>query len=71
MRSQSERDEQTVTIATALALLIVVMLVGVALVWLLHVTRAGSNDTESRILMAAFTVAVVVVGRYQLRHRRS
>ena len=35
MRSQSERDGQTVTIATTLGLLVVVMLVGIVVLWLL------------------------------------
>lgn len=71
MRSPAERDEQTVTIATTLALIIVVMLVGVAAVWLLNATSAPSNDTESRVLIASFVASVAIGGRYLLRHRRS
>ena len=70
MRSQSARDDQTVTIGTTLALIMVVMLVGVAVVWLLNVAGALSNDTESRILWAAFVAAVLIGGRYLIRHRR-
>lgn len=70
MRSAAERDEQTVTIATTLALIIVVMLVGVAVVWLLNVTASPADDTGSRILLAAFVVAVAISGRYLSRHRR-
>lgn len=70
MKSEAARDEQTVTIATTLALSIVVMLVGVAVVWLLNVTATPSNDTESRILIAAFAAATAISGRYLLKHRR-
>lgn len=70
MKSQTERDEQTVTVATTLALIMGVMLVGVAVVWLLNVTAATTNDTGSRILWAAFIAAVAIGGRYLIRHRR-
>jgi F0F1-type ATP synthase assembly protein I len=51
MKSQSERDAQTVTIATTLALVVGGLLIGAAVVWLLDVMadpptmlRAGSSS---------------------------
>lgn len=70
MKSQVERDAQTVTIATTLGLLVVVMLVGVVVLWLLDLMADPSSRTQGTIFLVALAAAVVVSGRYLLRHRR-
>lgn len=70
MRSQVERDAQTVTIATALGLLIAVMLVGVSLVWLLGSITDLASEDQAKLVAGTSAVAVAVSGRYLIRHRR-
>lgn len=70
MKSDSARDEQTVTIATTLALLVAVTLVGLAALWLAHSIADISDGTQASVLAATFTVAVLISGRYLIRHRR-
>ena len=70
MKSQAERDGQTVTIATTLALVVGVMLVGVAVQWVLSVTSHPSPDAQRTILIVTLAAALLTSGRYLLRHRR-
>ena len=70
MLSQSRRDEQAVTIATTLALFVLVTLVGVVALVLLERLSDPSNRTQNAVILAAEAAAVVVSGRYLLRHRR-
>ncbi|MEO5665694.1 MAG: hypothetical protein ABIR39_20690 [Nocardioides sp.] len=70
MKSEAGRDEQTVTIAATLALFIAVMSIGVAALWLASVTTTPSSRAQNLILQAALIPAVVISGRYLLKHRR-
>jgi predicted permease len=70
MLSQSRRDEQAVTIATTLALFVAVTLVGVAALVLLERLSDPSNRAQNAVILAAEAAAIVVSGRYLLRHRR-
>ncbi len=70
MRTQTERDEQTVTIATSLTLLVALMLLGVAVLWVLHLVVDPSTAAQTTILLTALLAAVLVSGGYLLRHRR-
>ena len=70
MLSQANRDEQAVTIATTLALFVAVTLVGVAALVLLERLSDPSNQTQNAVILVAEAAAVVISGRYLVRHRR-
>jgi len=70
MKSQSERDGQTVTIATTLALLVGVMLLAIAVLWLLELVTEPSSNTQRTAFIAALAIAALVSGWYLVRHRR-
>jgi hypothetical protein len=71
MKSEAERDGQTVTIATTLALLVVVMMVGVAVQWFLSMTSHPSPDAQRSIFITTLAAGLLTSGRYLLRHRLS
>lgn len=70
MKSQSERDGQTVTVATTLAMFVVVMLVGATVLWLLELVTSASSQAQNTVLVAFLAAAILISGRYLLQHRR-
>lgn len=70
MLRESKGDEQAITIATTLALFVAVTLVGVAALVLLERLSDPSNQAQNAVILAAEAAAVVVSGRYLIRHRR-
>lgn len=70
VRDQLARDEQTVTIATTLALFVVVLVAG-GVVALLAAWVADPSERMQQVFAIATTaVATGVSLRYLLRHRR-
>ena len=70
MRTQEDRDEQTVVIATALGIFTLIMAaVGVVAWWLQSLTH-GLDGHEGAILGPAVVLAGVVAGRYLTRSTR-
>jgi hypothetical protein len=70
MRSQLERDEVTVTIATSLALLLVVLVMGAALVGLLAWAADLPEVAVGATLLCVAAGAIWISGSYLWRHRR-
>lgn len=73
MRSQAERDQQTITIATGLAIFVGILLVGILLVVLV---KAVSDLDLSGGAASAFGFGMVLLAgvvsiAYLVRHRRS
>lgn len=70
MRSQLERDEVTVTIATSLALLMVVLVLGVAAAGLLAWATDFPDSVVATVLVCFLASAISANGSYLWRHRR-
>jgi flagellar biosynthesis component FlhA len=70
MRSQLERDEVTVTIATSLALLMVVLVLGAASVGLLAWAAGLPGLAAGAMLLCVAAGAIWISGSYLWRHRR-
>jgi Flp pilus assembly protein TadB len=70
MRSQLERDEVTVTIATSLALLLAVFVVGAAVVGLIAWAAEPPGVAIGTMLLCVAAGAIWISGSYLWRHRR-
>lgn len=70
MRRQLERDEVTVTIATSLALLVVVMAVGGAGIGLLTWAADIPEVAAGALFLCIAATAIWISGSYLWRHRR-
>jgi hypothetical protein len=70
MRSQAERDEVTVTIATSLAMLLGLSLVGGAGVGLVAWTADPPEGIIGALLLGVVATAIWTSGSYLWRHRR-
>jgi hypothetical protein len=70
MRSQAERDQQTVTIASALALFLGVLALGLPGLAIVAWTGELSDATGSALFTANVLVAALASGWYLARHRR-
>lgn len=70
MRSQLERDEVTVTIATSLAMLLGVTIVGAAAVGLLVWAADLPEAAVAALLLGVLATAIWTSGSYLWRHRR-
>jgi len=70
MRSQVERDEVTVTIATGLALLLAVLVMGAALIGLLAWAVDLPRVAVGAALLCVVAAAIWMSGSYLWRHRR-
>lgn len=71
MRSQVERDQQTITIGTFLAIFVGVLVAGVLIGVLIEAVGSLSEDAASVLGIATLLVAGVVSFAYLVRHRRS
>lgn len=71
MRSQAERDQQTLTIGTFLAIFVGVLVVGVLIGVLIEAVGSLSEGVASALGIATLLVAGVVSFAYLVRHRRS
>ena len=67
MRSQAERDEQTVTIATAIGIFVCVLAVGVTVV---AVANSTSDQWGEAALKGAALLGLLLAATYLIRHRR-
>ena len=70
MRSQAERDEVTVTIATSLAMLLGVSIVGGGAVGLVAWAAHLPDVVIGALLLGVLAAAVWTSGSYLWRHRR-
>jgi len=70
MRSQLDRDEVTVTIATSLAILLGVFIVGAGAVGLLVWAADLPEVAVTALLLAVLATAIWTSGSYLWRHRR-
>lgn len=70
MRSQENRDDTTVTIATALGLFVLVLAVGGTLLWLGSSVLGLSDEAMDMLARPLIAGAVVAMGVYLLRHGR-
>ena len=71
MRSQAARDQQTITIATALGLTVVILVVGGLLLALANVVGDGPDRANSVLAFATAALAVVAGLVYLVRNRRA
>jgi membrane protein YdbS with pleckstrin-like domain len=71
MRSQLERDEVTVTIATSLALLLAVLIIGGAALGLLGWAADLPEMAAGALFLFVSAAAIWISGSYLWRHRRA
>lgn len=71
MRSQAERDQQTITIGTSLAIFAGVLVVGVLIGVLIEAVGSLPEDTAPVLGIGTLLLAGVVSFAYLVRHRRS
>ena len=70
MRSQLDRDEQTVTIAATLALFVLVLLLGVAIFSLVEWAADPSAGVQHAFSIGVLAAAASIGLWYLVRHRR-
>ena len=70
MRTQQDRDEQTVVIATALGIFTLILVAVGAVAWWLQSLTHGLDGHEQPILGSAVLVAGAVACRYVTRSTR-
>ena len=70
MRSQADRDEQTLSIATALVVFVVVMVAGGTGLWLLSSVADLGDEAMSRVALSLVVVACGLTVAYLVRQRQ-
>ena len=71
MRSQTARDQQTITIATALAIIVALLIVGGLLLALGNVVGDVPDRVNAALAYATAALAVVAGLVYLVRHRHA
>ncbi|TCJ21585.1 hypothetical protein [Nocardioides jejuensis] len=70
MRDQAARDQQTITIATALGIIVVILVVGGLLLAFANIVGDMPDRLNSGLAFATATLAVVAGLVYLVRNRR-
>lgn len=71
MQSQEERDEKTVTIATALGLFVLILLVGAAAGWAVNSAFDVAHGLNTVLTIVVWCVAGVVPIVYLIRAKHA
>ena len=70
MRTQQERDEQTLAIGTALGLFVLLVGLGVLVLWFLHSQLGVDDDWRQVLRWTVVTVAATVATAHLVRSNR-
>jgi len=70
VRTQSDRDQQTLNIASAGAIFLVILVVGLVLVLASRTTLGLTGDTSGSLFWVPVVCASLVSLWYLVRHRR-